>query len=316
MKKHAIAILGSTSHIAKGLINNFPQSEEFVLHLYSRSPEKVLSFLKSLGKCAGEGCVVHEGYADFLKHQCAAVINCVGVGTLKGKGAYSDYFTVTEEYDNLVIGFLRNVSPGTLYISLSSGAVYGGEFLTAADGSTVHEIPVNHIAPEDYYAIARLNAEAKHRSLNDFNIVDLRIFSYFSRFADLNEGYFITEIIDCIVKNKVFMTDAASIVRDYVHPLDLFTMIKLCIQAGRINDVFDVCSLKPVEKNEILVYFASEYGLRYEVQDALSGPSPTGRKTSYYSSYDKAGVIGHKPTFTSMDTIAQESKYIIRAHEA
>jgi nucleoside-diphosphate-sugar epimerase len=313
MTKSKIAILGSTSHIARGLINNFLKHGEFSLYLYTTSPNKVISFLSLIGKNVNDDCVIREGYNDFLKRaHYDVVINCIGVGTLnKLKGDFSKYFTVTEEYDNLVISYLRNNHPDTLYISFSSGAVYGRRFSAPVEENTVNSIRVNHITPQDYYAIARLNAEAKHRSFKNLKIVDLRIFSYFSRFVDLNDNYFIVDVMNSILNKKVLVTDNLNIVRDYIHPEDLFSMIRKCIDAGKINEAFDVCSSKPVEKKEILDYFSLEYGLKYEISQAFSYKSPTGSKNIYCSNYNNAVCIGYKPIFSSMDTIKEESKYIL-----
>jgi len=312
MKRRKIAILGSTSHIAKGLINNLLQDEEFSLHLYTMSVREVRSFLDSIGKSTQADCVIQEGYRDFIKSSYDAIINCVGVGTMsKLRGNYSQYFTVTEEYDNLAIGYLRNNRSDALYISFSSGAVYGREFSTPAQENTANSIRVNHIATEDYYAIARLNSEAKHRSFNDLKIIDLRIFSYFSRFIDLRDRYFITEVMDCILNKKVFVTDNVNIVRDYVHPEDLFSIIRKCTGAGKINAAFDVASAKPVEKIEVLDYFSSAYGLKYEISQSFNPVSPTGLKNIYYSNYNNASGIGYRPEYSSMDTIEQESRYIL-----
>jgi len=311
MKQPKIAIFGSTSHIAKGLINNFIQGGEFSLHLYTRSPDKVRSFLGAIGKSTEKDCVIHEGYKNFIKSSYDVVINCVGVGTLKLRGNYTDYFTVTEEYDNLAIGYLCNSCPDALYISFSSGAVYGREFSAPVEENTMNSIRVNHVATEDYYAIVRLNSEAKHRAFNGLRIVDLRVFSYFSRFIDLTDGYFITEVLDCILNKKVLATNNMNIVRDYVHPEDLFSIIRKCMDVGKINEAFDVTSSKPVEKREILDYFSLEYGLKYEIGRSLSHVSPTGLKNIYCSNYNNVACIGYKPAFSSMDTIKEESKYII-----
>lgn len=312
MKKSKIAIFGSTSHIAKGLINNFLQSGEFSLHLYTRSADKVRSFIASIGKSIGKDCVIHEGYNDFLKCSYDVVINCVGVGTHnKLQGDYTQYFTVTEKYDNFVIGYLLDRCPDALYISLSSGVVYGREYSAPVEENTVNSIRVNHVTAADYYGIVRLNAEAKHRAFNGLRIVDLRLFSYFSRFIDLTDGYFITEVLDCIINKKVLLTDNLNIVRDYVHPEDLFSIIRKCMDAGKINAAFDVVSEKPVEKREILDYFSFEYGLKYEMNQSLDHVSATGSKNIYCSKYNKALEIGYKPKFSSMYAIKEESKYII-----
>lgn len=290
--KKDIAILGSTSHIAKGLINNFLESEKFSLHLFSRS---------------------RGGYGDFSKKNYDAVINCVGTGASnKLNGDYSQYFTVTEEYDNLVIKHLRDKCPEALYISFSSGAIYGREFKSGAKENTANNIKINHVAPEEYYSIARLNAEAKHRSFKNLKIVDLRLFSYFSRFIDLTDNYFMVELINCILNKKIFITDDVNIVRDYVHPKDLFSAVKKCISAGKINAAFDARSAKPVSKKEILDYFSREYGLEYKTDKLLNYKSGTGFKNNYYSNYNNAISLGYEPVFSSMDAIKEESRYIIQ----
>jgi nucleoside-diphosphate-sugar epimerase len=309
--KNKIAVLGSTSHIAKGLIKNFLEDGRFNLHLYTRSPNKVAGFLGTIGKPTDNNCVVHEGYNDFSRSSYDVIINCVGVGTLKKPGNnYSSYFTVTEKYDNLIIEYLIG-NPDTLYISFSSGAVYDREHSAPAEENTTNSIRVNKVSPADYYAIARLNSETKHRSLKNLKIADLRIFSYFSRFIDLTDGYFITEVMNCILNQKVLVTNRVNIIRDYVHPKDLFSIIKKCMDAGKINAAFDVFSTRPVEKREILDYFSLEYGLKYETGQSLNHVSPTGSKEIYYSNNKSATSIGYKPVFSSMDTIEQESKYIL-----
>lgn len=312
MTKLKIAILGATSHIAKGLINNFLRSGEFDLHLYARSSDKVGDFLRAIGQSDGKNYAIHNSYEDFLRGSYDVVINCVGVGTLKKlQGNYTNYFTVTEEYDNLVIRYLRDCRPDALYISFSSGAVYGRGFSAPVDENSVNSIQVNHIAKEYYYSIARLNAETKHRAFSNLNIVDLRLFSYFSRFIDLADGYFITEVLNSILNKKELITDSANIIRDYVHPQDLFLMVMICIKTGKINAAFDVMSVKPVKKKEILDYFAREHGLKYKTDELSGHLSATGAKNVYYSICNNAAAVGYKPEFSSMDTIKQESKHIL-----
>lgn len=307
-----VAILGATSHIAKGLIYNFLAEGDSRLHLFTMSPDKVKRFLLSIKEINGKNYILHEGYTKFMECTFDVVINCVGVGTShKLQDNYTKYFTVTEEYDNLAINYLLNCSPNTLYISFSSGAVYGSEFSSPVEENSVNNIMVNHISKTSYYSIVRLNAEAKHRAFNNMKIVDLRIFSYFSRFADLTDGYFISEVLDCILNKKVLITDNVNIIRDYIHPEDLFSIINKCMDADKINTAFDVNSTKPIKKKEILDYFSLEYGLKYEMSRHLSNVSATGSKNIYCSNYMNAAGIGYKPVFSSMDALKEESKYIL-----
>jgi nucleoside-diphosphate-sugar epimerase len=313
MKKLTVAILGSTSHIAKGLIYNFLQNSGFRLHLFSRSPDKLNSFLNVINRSPGKDCIIHEGYKNFNCTVYNAIINCIGVGTFnKLQGNYTSYFTVGEEYDNMVIRYLINVSPEALYISFSSGAVYGRGHLAPVENGTMNCLRVNHIAPEDYYAVTRLNSEAKHRAFYKLKIVDLRLFSYFSRFIDLNEGYFITEVIDAILQRRVFLTDHVNIVRDYVHPEDLFSMVKHCIDTRSIvNAAFDVISTKPVEKIQILDFFSDSFGLKYNMVQSIIHNSSTGQKNIYCSNCNNALAIGYRPKYSSIETIKQEAQYIL-----
>jgi len=284
------------------------------LHLYTRSADRVCSYLESIDKTNDKSVVIYEGYNEFLKCSYDVIINCVGVGTLNRlQGDYTKHFMVTEKYDNLVIEYLLKNSD-SIYISFSSGAIYGRVFSAAVEENTMNSIRVNHVSTEDYYTITKLNSEAKHRSFKNLRIVDLRLFSYFSRFIDLTDGYFINEVIDCVLNKKVLITDNVNIIRDYVHPEDLFTIIRKCIDTEKINNAFDVTSAKPVEKREILDYFSLEYGLKYEIGQSLSHVSATGSKNIYYSKYNKALGIGYKPKFTSMDAIKQESEYILKKH--
>jgi NAD dependent epimerase/dehydratase family. len=313
MQTRKIAIFGSTSHIAKGLINNFLTTDKYSLHLYTRSSDTVQRFLLSIGKSSFNFCRIHEGYTDFMKSQYDVIINCVGTGTEKKlHGDYTQYFTITEQYDNFAINYLREKNPEALYISFSSGAVYGRNFSSPVDDNTANTIYVNHISAQDYYAIARLNAESKHRAFNKLRIIDLRIFSYFSRFIDLTDGYFITDVIDSIIKKKTLLTDSQNIIRDYLNPYDLFNVVKTFIDIEKINGAFDISSARPVEKREILDYFSVEYGLKYEFRELLPSVSPTGSKYVYYSKNNLINQIGFKPKFCSMDTIKQESKYLLK----
>lgn len=311
MSKIRICILGANSHIAKGLINNFLQVDYCSLILFTRSSDKTNLFISSLENIELKNITIKEGYEEFYDDYYDVIINCVGVGTSnKLDGKYWKWLTVTEEFDNKVIKYLQTKSSEALYISLSSGVVYGNGSSVPAQKDTCNQINVNHISPESYYSIARLNSETKHRAFSNLNIVDLRLFSYFSRYIDLSDNYLLTEIINNINTNNKFITNNQNIIRDYIHPKDLFTLILKCIEIKNINDVFDVYSAGTVEKFEILEFFKTYYKLDYKIIDKqmLSG---TGLKNNYYSIFHKAEKIGYKPKFISLNVIEDESRYLI-----
>lgn len=314
MNKKTVAILGATSHIAKGLIVNFLREGDYFLHLFSRLQEKVSDFLngeikeKELLKL----CQIHEGYENFSDGVYDVIINCVGAGTKKNFGDdFTRYFDLAEKFDNLIIDYLQIKARNALYISFSSGAIYGKEFKEPADENSVNYLAVNKIGKEDYYAIVRLNAEAKHRAYAELNIVDLRVFSYFSRFIDLEDGYFITELLKAVLQKNNFVTNKQNFVRDYLHPDDLFSAVKKCMKKEKVNGAFDINSAKPVAKKDILNFFAENYGLKIKVKDDFKAQGATGEKNLYYSANNNAAIIGYQAKIDSLENIKQEAKVIL-----
>ncbi|MFA6129523.1 MAG: NAD-dependent epimerase/dehydratase family protein [Candidatus Omnitrophota bacterium] len=292
--KKKIAILGATSHIAKGLILNFRQSKENELFLFARSPNKVREFLKDNGAPLNRHI---SEFKYFQRTEYDVVINCVGLGTpVKVKEANAEVFRLTEEFDNIALEYLHR-HPKTLYINFSSGAVYS--------------VSVDEIKPEHYYGIAKLHQEAKHRALGEFNIVDIRLFSYFSRFIEMDSGYFLTELIKSLKKKKAFITNSCDFTRDFIASSDLFNLICLIIKARPFNGVFDAYSSKPVSKFKLLDYFVKNHSLKYIINQKLKLVCPTGIKIRYCPDSRKAERLGYKPRFSSMEAVAMESKYIL-----
>ncbi|MCL5072369.1 MAG: NAD-dependent epimerase/dehydratase family protein, partial [Actinobacteria bacterium] len=250
---------------------------------------------------------------DFAEEEYDAIINCIGIGNPKNlKDIESDIFTLTEYYDNFILSYLKD-NNDCLYLNFSSGAAYGMDFSIPAENKKCYEIDINNIGNKDNYGIAKLYSEAKHRSSSNLNIVDLRVFAFFSRFIDLDSKYFITELINCIKTGKKFLTNSNNIVRDYVHPDDLFNLINICINIRKINDVFDVYSQRPITKFEILDYFVKKYNLRYTIDPGLLDMDKEDIKENYYSSFKKAENIGYIPKHTSMDSIADEAAEILKS---
>jgi nucleoside-diphosphate-sugar epimerase len=141
--------------------------------------------------------------------------------------------------------------------------------------------------------------------------VDLRIFSYFSRYIDLTDGYFITQVLNAVLTGEVLETDAVDILRDYLHPDDLFAMVQKCLQVGRVNAAYDVCSKKPVRKKNVLGYFKEVYGLKVCLKSSMKHDGATGAKNVYCSTFRKAKKIGYRPRYSSLDTLKMEAGYLL-----
>lgn len=294
MKTEKIAILGSTGHIAKGLIDNL--SGRYELACYSRSKDRPLGL--------------------FPYEESDVVINCIGVGEKLWTDAY-EIFRITEMYDNLCIDYIRKRS-NVLYINFSSGAVFGGGYFHPVTAGTVHSvIDMNHLGEcAMAYQLAKLNAEAKHRALKDLNICDIRVFSYFSRHLSPDSRCFMNEIFACIRTGTGLIVSPHEFYRDYIHPKDLAQLVEKCIAVRHLNAAFDAYSRRPARKFEILdffTYYPHNFGLRYRINENFPETSPTGTKQNYYSINLAAQEIGYQPEYEAMDAIREETEVLLTA---
>jgi nucleoside-diphosphate-sugar epimerase len=296
-----IAILGATSHIAKGLIAQWSRDPRKLLLLYARSTDRIREFLESVDADQPRPFPLETFGAEPVD----VIINCIGIGDpgrLKNEAA--SIFAITEYWDRQALEYLTD-SPDTLYINFSSGAAYGGDFQRPADASTQAVFPINAITPSDYYGIAKLHAEARHRAAPNLNIVDLRVFSYFSRYIDLSTRFLLTDVAKSLKNSDELQTTAGNIVRDYIHPEDLAVLIDRCIMQRRLNDVYDVYSLKPVGKFEMLDAFAERFGLNYRIM-TMETVNATGNKEHYYSQNHRAAKLGYCPAYSSLESLSLE----------
>jgi nucleoside-diphosphate-sugar epimerase len=308
-----IAILGATSHIAKNLVYYFRSDLRYELFLFARNQGAVHEFLKAT---EGELSPSVAGFDFFPGGNYDAVINCVGIADpQRQKNAGVELFRLTERFDDLILDYLAGHEK-TVYINFSSGAVYGTAFDSGVESNAVASIAVNGITPADYYRIAKLNAEAKHRAMADRNIIDLRVFGFFSRFIDLKSGFLLAEMICCVIERRPFHTNTVDIVRDYVAPRDLFSLVKLCVASTGINQPIDVFSAGPVRKSELIALFSSDFGLETRI-DEEARVSPTGAKLVYYSANHVAtSLLNYLPALASRDVIHAEACEIMAAVSA
>lgn len=305
MKK--IALLGATGYIGKSLAYQLSLENDFNTFLFVRSKDSINKFLTSIQ--AEKKFNVHTIH-EFGIYKYDVVINCIGVGNKSFfEKNFSELFKVTEKFDDIIMEYLEK-NPETLYINLSSGAVYGNSFKQPAHIGTKAIIDVNATVLDDYYVIAKMNSELKHRSTPHLNIVDLRIFSFFSRFVDLQSGFLISQMIDCIKNKKSFITNRENIIRDYQNTEDLFSFMKILIKKGKINDVFDMYSAKPISKLDLLNFFKNKYGLQYSFSKNIKSNNPVRSRKAYYSENKKASALGYIPKFTSLLGIEKEIKGI------
>lgn len=304
MDKKNIAILGATSHIALSLLPFFLSNKFNCLYLFARNLDKLKKKSRENLDISNIKCI--DNFAEFESYQYNLIINCVGPGTpnILGKD-YFKWFEITELFDNKILNYLMNKNSESMYVSFSSGAVYGRRN-QICDEKTILNLDINHLSVPDYYILARLNAEAKHRCLSNYSIVDIRLFSYFSQYIDIDAGYFMSDILKSLIKKEIFLTNHVDMVRDYIAPIDLYNLIMNLFENKKVNDCFDAYSLESISKMKVLNVFQDQFGLKYDF--GQSRMSPNGEKNQYVSKSNKINQIGFNPTKKSIDVLIEETK--------
>jgi len=300
-----IAILGATSQIAKDLILSFASHDQHELVLYARRPEAVTQWLTH--EKLAQRYVVAD-YAAFTSNEhFDAILNFVGVGNPAQAAAMgAGIFDVTLHYDELALNYVRQ-HPTCRYLFLSSGAAYGSNFETPADANTKATVDINHLQPQDWYGVAKLHAECRHRALAHLPIVDIRVFNYFSHTQDIEARFLITDILRAIRDKTVLKTSSDYIVRDYLHPSDFYQLVSVMLAASlQTNTAMDCYSLAPIDKPSLLATLQQKFGLQFETVQTGSSVNATGGKPHYYSNSRRAAKFGYVPRLSSIDGICRE----------
>ena len=299
-----IAILGATSQIAQDLILSFSINKDYDFSLFCRNVVVLEKLINS--ENLSERYQIQE-YSEFGNHKkYDVIINFVGIGDpAKAQKMGSDIFKVTEQYDDMALEYLKQHKK-TKYIFLSSGAVYGGNYQDPVDKDTVATIDINNLKSTDWYTLAKLYAEAKHRSLSDLPIVDVRVFNYFSHRQNMDSRFLITDVVRAIKNKEVFKTSADNIVRDFVTPPDFYGLIRAIIDSESINAALDCYTKSPVSKFDLLYNLKNKFGLNYEVDNSIKMTNATGVKKKYYSKYMLAEKVNYTPHNSSLSGIISE----------
>jgi nucleoside-diphosphate-sugar epimerase len=299
-----IAIFGATSEIAKDLIASFSGGQEHDLDLYARNTMAVQQWLATLGR--KHRCTVREFPAFNDTQHFDAIVNFVGVGNpAKAAQMGASIFDVTLQYDEMALTYLKR-HPNCRYLFISSGASYGRCFNKPVGSDTMGMYDINNLQAQDWYGIAKLHAEARHRASASLPIIDVRIFNYFSHTQDMSARFFIADILRAIRNGSVLQTTSDYIVRDYVHPSDFQRLVAVLIHGPAANAAVDCYSKAPIDKPTLLAVAQEKFGLHYQVQEPGSNVNATGAKPYYYSVNFRAENFGYIPAFTSRESIEME----------
>ncbi len=307
-----IAILGATSQIAKDLVLSFSAQTKHELRLFARRPEAVKEWLAGVGLSAKYPVGSFDAFC--ADETFDAILNFIGVGNpAQAVAMGASIFDATLKYDEMALNYLSR-HPDCRYVFLSSGAAYGSNFEQAVDGNSRAAISINHLQPQDWYAVAKLHAECRHRSLPHLPIVDIRVFNYFSHTQDISARFFITDILRAIQSGETLITSSDNIVRDYIGPDDFSRLVSLILESPATNDVVDCYTKAPVDKMTLLFKMKERFGLIYEVGDGPAGVNATGVKMNYFSMNRRAEIFGYTPSNNSLNSIISEVELLRIRH--
>jgi len=299
----SIAVIGATSQIAKDLVRTIAPENDYSVRLFSRRPQELKDW------CVQElisGDIISLPYEKFIEGKFDTVINCVGSGDPARTAAMGgSILDITYEYDSLALAYLRRY-PDCRYIFLSSGAAYGAVFREPAELGTNAVFPINSLSPSDFYAIAKIHAECRHRSVLDAAIVDIRIFGYCSSKTDMKSKFFTSDILRSIYNKETLSVSLAPMWRDFITPTDFSELVLCILRAPAFNGAVDAFSRAPVEKFELLDHLTSVFEFRYETTVSSNFIQPTGEKPRYYSNNHSAENLGYLPRYTSIEGVTRE----------
>lgn len=303
-----IAMLGATSQIAKDLIVSMAHAGEQQLLLFARRPDEVTRWLASVGL---SGRYPVADFTEFSQYEYDAIINFVGVGNPALTAAMGNaIFDITLRFDDMILGYLQD-HPTCRYLFLSSGAAYGSRFDVPATRETPSVIPLNQLSPQDWYGVAKLHAECRHRASPALAIIDMRVFNYFSGTQDIEARFLITDILRAIRDDRVLQTSPDDMMRDFLHPIDFYQLVKALLTAPPVNTVVDCYSLAPIDKLSLLAAMQNQFGLKYETTVVPGSVNATGVKPYYYSQNTRAADFGYRPSLTSLEGVLQASAQLL-----
>lgn len=299
-----IAIFGATSEIAKDLILSFLTHSDHELVLFSRRPKEVMQWLTSASQSSQFTSLAFESLKEIT--DLDAILNFVGAGDpAKISDIGANIFEVTLRFDDLAVEYIK-LHPLCRYIFMSSGAAYGSEFHEPVGESSFIRHPINNVRSQDWYGISKMHSEYRHRALSNLNIVDVRIFNYFSRTQNINTRYLISDAIRAIKSDEILRTSHENIIRDYLAPQDFYQLIEKILRAPPENIAIDCYSKAPIDKNTLLIELHKIFGLKYEFLSAEASINSRSRKPSYYSCNKSASRFGYAPQYTSLEAIVTE----------
>jgi nucleoside-diphosphate-sugar epimerase len=292
-----IAILGAGSYVSKAILPGLLRSTDWEAFLYTRAPEPLMRWTVGRGLPRERISVLSSN--EFGSRAFDVVANFVGAGDPRLVNELGeDILAVTADWDLRVLEVLRQ-RPSTGYIFVSSGVATGEDFTLPREPGA----PLKAPACGDHYARAKAEAEARHREHGDLSIVDLRLYSFYSAEMGATLGYLVCAMLQSLLDGLVLTTDEHDIARDYLHPDDLVSAFVAVVRSTPLNGAYDLASVSPVHKFELLRRFHEKFGLQWQVRSSASKPN----KLNYYSRDRALSRYGFVPKLSAMEAVMDQA---------
>ena len=275
----------------------------------ARSSAKLKRFLSAI---PGGASVTIASLKDFPNGEYDAVVNCLGIGDprhIRSSGAA--ILGMTEQFDSTAMGYLA-FRPDTRLISISSGAAYGGDFDEPASES---QLAVVQSRAPAYRLLRNSQAGVRGATSGCVRIAHCRPAALRTLFPVHRFGVGVLHggRISRYCRAHAPRGRPREYLSGLVGPEDLTALVVAVIEAPPANDVYDVYSLAPVEKFELLDALAARYGLSYVVGPQAIKSAATGVKSRYFSTNRRAASIGYAASQTSLQTILRETDALLEA---
>jgi len=121
-----------------------------------------------------------------------------------------------------------------------------------------------------------------------------------------SRNFFISNIMDCLVNNKVLICSPDEIFRDYIGPKDFASMIECISKEEFLNTSYDSYTKEASSNLELLEHLKIRFGLKYKFDAKLKTVNATGIKKYYYSKNYSLSSLGYEPRSTSLDNVTNE----------
>lgn len=288
-----IAILGAGSFVSRAILPYLLGRSDWETLLYTRAPDRLADWATEHRLPADRISI--EASEAFGGRACEVIVNFVGAGDPRLVNRMGeDILPLTVEWDERVLRQLAR-RPSTRYVFASSGAAAGGDFKVPRRPDS----PFRRPAGADHYARAKADAEQRHRTRSDLPIVDLRLYNFYSADMGAGLGYLVCNMLQAARARVTFTTDEHDIARDFLHPVDLASAIIAVLHSPPENVAYDLASIGPVRKFELLRRFRDQLSLKWEVRPSHAAAN----KLNYYFEGFALKHLGFMPTFSSIDAV-------------